>query len=310
MISLKKFDNRIPLWDASKLIDRNCPFCGSPHTENVYIRPDQLKVVLCDSCDTHYVSPGPNEEALDYFYKSYYGDHAINLHSNKSNLRKICAADVYGDVRISVVNTLLDLSESQVLDIGCGNGEFLLNLKHLGAHVTGIDLSQEAVNAALSNGLDRAFRVAFNDFVDDIKYDLIILNDVIEHPLEPIKLIEKAVSLLNVGGFLLIWTPNNDNIFIDSEKKTLRVDLEHMQYLGSRACKLISVSHNLDLVHYESLGYCTFSPDRKRNLVKKLLIDLLKIFNIYNYIKKIYTLLKFKKDRLGNYHLFVIFKKK
>ena len=309
MTPLKKYDHRIPAWDTTKLVDRNCPFCGCLEYEKAYIRPDQLKVVLCNSCDTHYVSPGPKEEALDDFYKSYYGNHAKNLEINSDSYKKINNSDIYGDVRISVLTTLLDISKAEVLDVGCGNGEFLLNLKCLGARVTGIDLSQEAVNAADSNGVDRVLKVAFSDFNDNIKYDLIILNDVIEHPLQPINLIEKAVSLLNTRGLLLIWTPNNDNIFIDSEKKTLRVDLEHMQYLGSQACKLISVRQNLDLVHYESLGYCTYSPDHKRNLAKKLVVNLLKIFFIYNFVKKFYILLKIKNDRLGRYHLFVIFKK-
>jgi len=309
MIPLKKYDHRIPAWDSSMLTNRNCPFCGCLDYKKAYIRPDQLNVVLCDACGTHYVSPGPNEVALDIFYKSYYGDHSINLEVNNNYYKNICASDIFEDVRIGVLTTLLDISKSQVLDVGCGNGKFLLNLKYLGARVTGIDLNQEAVNIARLNGVDRVFRIPFRDFKDDIKYDLIIMNDVIEHPLEPIKLIEKAATLLKAGGLMLIWTPNNDNIFTDSEKKTIRVDLEHMQYLGSRACKILSVNQNLDLVHYESLGQCTYSPDQKINLVKKMLVSLLKIFFIYKLIKKFYTLFKFKNDRVGNYHLFVIFRK-
>jgi 2-polyprenyl-3-methyl-5-hydroxy-6-metoxy-1,4-benzoquinol methylase len=149
----------------------------------------------------------------------------------------------------------------------------------------------------------------FNEFNHEVKYDLIVLNDVVEHPLEPLRLIEKANSLLSEGGLLLIWTPNNDNILLDPEKKTLRVDLEHMQYLGSKACKLLSVNHNLDIVHYESFGYCTYSTDGKRKFANKILIKFLKICYLYNMVKDVYALLKFKSDRRGNYHLFVVFKK-
>jgi 2-polyprenyl-3-methyl-5-hydroxy-6-metoxy-1,4-benzoquinol methylase len=309
MITLKKYDDRIPAWNSTSLVNRNCPFCGCINYKKLYIRPDQLNVVLCDACDTHYVSPAPSEEALDYFYKSYYGDHAINLETNKNYYKNICASNVFNDVRICVLATMLDISKSQVLDVGCGNGQFLLNLKYLGASITGIDLSQDAVNAAQFNGIERAFKIAFSDFNDGIKYDIIIFNDVIEHPLEPIKLIQKAVTLLKTGGLILIWTPNNDNIFVDNEKKTLRVDLEHMQYLGSKACKFLSVINKLDLVHYESLGYCTYSQHGKIKFAKNALIRLLKIFLIYKLVKKFYLLLKFKSDRVGNYHLFAIFKK-
>lgn len=309
MISLQKYDDRIPNWNFTDLLSRACPFCGSINFKRKYLRPDNLTVVLCNRCETHFVSPGPSELMLDKFYKTYYGEHAVSL-LNKGNLqKKILGANIYDDVRISKLSTLLNISGSRVLDVGCGDGEFLIKLKHLGAQIAGIDLSREAINAARNNGVERAFQIKFSDFFDAIQYDLIILNDVVEHPLDPLNLILKAKSLLRDGGLILIWTPNNDNIFLDSEKKTLRVDLEHMQYLGSKACKFISESYLLELVHYESLGYCTYSANHNKNLAKKILISLLKIVFLYQLIKKFYTLIRIKNNRRGRYHLFVVFKK-
>jgi 2-polyprenyl-3-methyl-5-hydroxy-6-metoxy-1,4-benzoquinol methylase len=235
--------------------------------------------------------------------------HAKKVTHNRNLQKTVSKSNVYDDVRINVLTALMDIAGTQVLDVGCGTGEFLLKLEFLGAYVTGIDLSLDAVNEAHESGLRNVFKVPFSEFNDGIKYDLIVLNDVIEHPLEPLKLIEKASSLLKSGGMLLIWTPNNDNIFLDVEKKTLRVDLEHMQYLGSKACKQLSLAHNFEIVHYESLGSCTYSSSNERNLTKKFLIIFLKIFFLYPIIRKIYKLFKFKHDRRGNYHLFTIFKK-
>jgi 2-polyprenyl-3-methyl-5-hydroxy-6-metoxy-1,4-benzoquinol methylase len=309
MDALKKYDKRIPTWDLNKLVDRVCPFCGCPNFSKKYLRPDLLNVVLCNECDTHFISPSPSENVLNQFYESYYVDHAKNVTINRTFKNKISTSQIYQDVRINVVGTLLDINGANVLDVGCGNGEFLLNLKNLGAEVTGIELSMEAVNEAHKKGLEHVFKVPFSEFNNEIKYDLIVLNDVVEHPLEPIKLIAKANSLLREGGLLLIWTPNNDNIFFDLEKKTLRVDLEHMQYLGSKACNLLSVNYHLDIVHYESLGYCTYSKGNKNKFFRLILIKLLRIFFLHHIVKDIYTLLKFKSDRRGNYHLFVVFKK-
>jgi 2-polyprenyl-3-methyl-5-hydroxy-6-metoxy-1,4-benzoquinol methylase len=235
--------------------------------------------------------------------------HAKKVTHNQNLQKTVSKSYVYDDVRINVLTALMDIAGTQVLDVGCGTGEFLLKLKFLGACVTGIDLSLDAVNDAHKSGLNNVYKVPFSEFNDGIKYDLIVLNDVIEHPLEPLKLIEKANFLLKPGGMLLIWTPNNDNIFSDVEKRTLRVDLEHMQYLGSKACMQLSSAHNFEIVHYESLGGCTYSPINARNLTKKILIIFLKIFFLYPLIRKIYKLLKFKHDRRSNYHLFIIFKK-
>jgi 2-polyprenyl-3-methyl-5-hydroxy-6-metoxy-1,4-benzoquinol methylase len=309
MLKLKKYDERIPAWDFEKLIDRVCPFCGCSSFQKKYLRPDLLCVVLCSSCDTHFVTPGPSEAVLDDFYESYYVNHAKNVTSNRKFKGKVLKSEIYQDLRINVIETLLDINGANVLDVGCGNGEFLLNLKYLGARVIGIDLSIEAVNEAHKKGLEHVFKVPFSEFNHDIKYDLIVLNDVVEHPLEPLRIIEKAISLLREGGLLSIWTPNNDDIFSDFEKKILRVDLEHMQYLGSKACKLLSVNHHLDIVHYESLGYCTYPSNDKNKFISKIFVKFLKIFFLHHMIKRMYILLKFKSDRQGNYHLFVVFKK-
>jgi 2-polyprenyl-3-methyl-5-hydroxy-6-metoxy-1,4-benzoquinol methylase len=309
MITLLKYDERIPAWDFNKLNDRVCPFCRTTHFERKYLRPDGLAIALCVMCDTHFVTPSPCEEELNKFYNSYYKHHAKIIKKNNLNIpRKINLSNIYEDVRINVLCKLIKFDGSRVLDVGCGSGEFLANLKHLGAITTGIDLSSEAVKAARINGVNNVLQISISDFQDYDKYDLIVLNDIIEHPLDPLILIEKVKSLLKIGGLLMIWTPNGDNIKLDIEKKALRVDLEHMQYLGSKGCKKISGMYNFDILHYESLGFCTYSPNFKKNKFKKVIIYLLKIFNLFQFARKIYTLLKFKGDRQGNYHLFIVFK--
>lgn len=76
MLELSKLDHRIPRWVSDNLVERSCPFCLSFTNEKKCLRPDGLTVVLCDKCDTHFISPGLTKEDLDTFYNSYYEKHA------------------------------------------------------------------------------------------------------------------------------------------------------------------------------------------------------------------------------------------
>ena len=308
MLELSKLDHRIPMWASDNLVERSCPFCLSSTNEKKYLRPDGLTVVLCDNCDTHFISPGPTKDDLDSFYNSYYGKHASKEES--TNLATNAQPDYdLNDVRICKLQSFLDIASLNVLDVGCGSGKFLLALKSFGACVTGIELNNQAAITAKKNGIENIYQIDFDKFQSNGKYDLITLNDVIEHPLGPMVMIQKALSLLNKNGHLLIWTPNNDYIFQDEKKVTLRVDLEHMQYLGSKACKYLSMKFPIEIIHFESLGFCTYSEKNNINEIKNLMIQIMKEIKIYKIVKKIYKILKPKNDRKGNYHLFVIFRK-
>ena len=74
-----------------------------------------------------------------------------------------------------------------ILDIGCGGGLLAEPLARLGAHVTGIDASEGAINAARDHakraGLDINYRhdTAENLADTGASFDIIIASEVIEH---------------------------------------------------------------------------------------------------------------------------------
>ncbi len=98
---------------------------------------------------------------------------------------------------------------AKVLDVGCGNGEFLLRLKEIGAEtLQGIDFSEKAVNLAKNKRIN-VFQGLFVDFQDEpSSYDAVFMNNYIEHMLNPIAELQKARELIRSGGILVGETPN------------------------------------------------------------------------------------------------------
>jgi len=308
--TLKKLDARLPNWDLNALTERRCPFCESKG-EPRYIRPDSLQIRYCKLCATFFVSPSPSEIQLNDFYSNYYRDHS----RYRASAREILENDPFSDVRIKEIASIVDLKDRHVLDVGFGLGLNIVSLKKLGAEVYGIDLDSDAINFAKKLGILNVKRCAITELNDCTKYDLIILHDLIEHPLKPLETLKKARSLVKPNGLISIWTPNASFALEESEPILFRVDLEHMQYLTFRTCLYISKILGLEIVHLETVGFPSLKkidklPGRlsERSDLRASLKRLIKSAPGFTFVNAIRKALIAPDIRRGRYHLFCIFR--
>lgn len=116
-----------------------------------------------------------------------------------------------------------------ILDIGCSQGITSIILGREGKNVIGIDISENAINDAKANleieeketkELVKFQRGNFMLERFDQKFDTVILGEVLEHITDIKAFFDKAVSLLNEGGKLIVTTPFGINDFPD-HKRTL-----------------------------------------------------------------------------------------
>lgn len=98
----------------------------------------------------------------------------------------------------------------QVLDAGCGTGEFVAFLHDLGFQVTGVELSEAAVTKARKRYLDADIRVASLEeplpFTDAV-FDVIWCTEVLEHMFDVHSTLAEFNRVLKKGGTLLLTTP-------------------------------------------------------------------------------------------------------
>ena len=97
---------------------------------------------------------------------------------------------------------------SKVLDVGCSDGRFGELVRAQGHRVTGVDLVKhegvgerldEFVEADLNQGLPEAVG---RDF------DVVVAGDVIEHTIDPARLLHEMTQRLAPGGSILVSIPN------------------------------------------------------------------------------------------------------
>lgn len=97
-----------------------------------------------------------------------------------------------------------------VLDIGCGNGEFLARMKQAGWDASGVDFDPVAVAIARAQGLDVTL-AAVGEALPERVYDLVAASHVIEHVHDPIGFLRDLFSRVAPGGKLWLATPNVDS---------------------------------------------------------------------------------------------------
>lgn len=126
---------------------------------------------------------------------------------------------------------------NRLLDVGCGNGDFLLRARQTGWDVQGIDFDPQAAAIAIEKGLD----VWTGDYRDAPyqyeMFDVITTNQVLEHVHSVPDFISHLVAWLRPGGALWIGTPNFTSLgraLFGANWKLLHPP-QHLAILSSRA---------------------------------------------------------------------------
>ena len=130
-----------------------------------------------------------------------------------------------------------------VLDIGCGRGEFLEILKENGINAKGIDINEDMVGYCQSKGLnvEKADVIEYLEKTEDKSLDSIFLDQVVEH-LEPkylIKLLELCYKKLKFGYYIVIETVNPLSL---TSFANFYLDLAHKKPIHPETLKFLSES--------------------------------------------------------------------
>ena len=112
------------------------------------------------------------------------------------------------DRRLDLIRRYVTLEGRRILDVGCGIGTYVRRFRDFSPHVYGIDVDDEKLRAAartLPNiTLGQAEALPFPSDT----FDVILLNEVIEHVASDKATIEEAVRCLRPDGHLVIFAPN------------------------------------------------------------------------------------------------------
>ena len=109
------------------------------------------------------------------------------------------------DETISLIREKCPKKDPGILDVGCGTGKLLTHLKSKGfTRLFGTEFRDQVHTQGIE-----VFAGSFTDFEPLAGLDVILMNNVLEHVIQPEQFIQKAWDLLEPGGLLRVQVPND-----------------------------------------------------------------------------------------------------
>ena len=143
--------------------------------------------------------------------------------------------------------------KDNILDIGCGRGEFIKTLLNAGKqYVFGMDINPQMVEKCKKDGLSVELRDGVSYLYDNDNLNLggIFSSQVIEHlkPSQIVKLIKGAYKNLQEGSPLILETINPMALVTQTMAYTL--DLTHRQYVHPFTIEMLLKEHGFKKVEF------------------------------------------------------------
>ncbi len=192
--------------DGQPAILRSC-WCGARTARQIGQFPPHVPLVQCDGCGVLALYPQPSDDELVVAYSNeYYG-----LSRRKFIAPIAAVVGLFQGGRARLISKRVPKG-GRVLDIGCGNGGFLLQLMNRGYVVEGTEWTTASAQRVPK---DAGIPVHVGDLIDiDLpprSFDAVTLWHVFEHLRRPHETLLKIQALLKVGGTLLMSMPNAES---------------------------------------------------------------------------------------------------
>jgi len=221
-----------------------CPVCGSDNRK-IFIQgvdilhdiPGNFTLSKC-ACGMIYINPQPDNDELQAYYPDDYCPHRkkkVDSSLKKHRMLKIFLLQWYYGcpvnkaippskwfrnlikpfiyfLSLSTLKSMIPYhGDGEILDVGCGNGGWLIRLKNAGWKTRGVEIDEPAAQAANEAGLSVFCGTLIDAGFPDNSFDVVRLHYVFEHLINPNETLDEIHRILKPDGIVLIRIPNIDS---------------------------------------------------------------------------------------------------
>src|SRR5882762_8621513 len=176
-----------------------CPACRKASRDAAVEQYGKYKLFGCGACGLQFWEPREMPDA--HWYEQMYGGRDEKLLPLEPG-HKYFLTDPLAPCR------------GELLDIGCGTGNFLAAARDRGYSVTGIELDRNAARFAKERlSLQSIFPLTIAEFAEqyaDERFDVATFFEVLEHQTSPVEFLQKVKACVRPGGVVALSVPNRE----------------------------------------------------------------------------------------------------
>jgi 2-polyprenyl-3-methyl-5-hydroxy-6-metoxy-1,4-benzoquinol methylase len=243
-----------------------CPVCNSTAINPLVtikdhsVSGESFVVWQCSQCRLRFTQDVPDAESIAPYYKS-------ENYISHTNTSKGFINSAYQKVRTytlkqkaALIQHYTGQQQGKLLDVGAGNGAFLLQMKREGWEITGVEPDADARKVALKDFGLPLLENACMQTLPHAHFDAITLWHVLEHVHNLHEVVEHLKSLLKPKGKLFIAVPNYEALDADIYKLYWAAyDVpRHLYHFAPAAMQALLKQHGLKLVATKPMWFDSF----------------------------------------------------
>jgi len=216
-------------------------------------------LLRCTNCHLVFDYRQPSIEELSRHYMMY----------SYATLKKCPDATIHSFRRL-LSKFEIYRQKNLILDIGCGQGDFLIEANKHGWRSYGTEYSSAALELCKARGLTVFREPIYLGKFAELKFDIITSFEVIEHIQNQRSLFEIAQKLLRPGGILYITTPNFNALLRYLEKEEFKMICypEHLCFYTRRSLRHLAEQYQFRPLKIATTG---LDPIRLRAQLSRLI---------------------------------------
>lgn len=222
-----------------------CPACDN-HQLQTLKKYQKAFLTKCMNCSFVFSGKKPSYGELAAYYENYsYSDQYYS--SPLTRIRYFQILETLEKYR----------KNNRILDVGCGNGDFLMAAREKGWDCWGTEFSLAAVNLCKSKGLN-VLHGSLEELAGQLpEFDVVVSIEVIEHINNPKKETELIYKLLRPMGLFYVTTPNFNSIMriILKNKFDIIVYPEHLGYFTPLSLTTLMRSSGFKKIKTTTTGF-------------------------------------------------------
>ena len=248
-------------------------------TTNSYSKP---KIYKCNKCELKFseLAALPNKKVEDK-----YNNVVDNIYIDEIPHREKYFSSLYKKISYNFHK------DHSVLEVGSYYGVFGNIIKPNVKKYSGLELSKHGSDYSKKNYNLEIFNETIEEHSErQLKYDIIVMADVIEHFSNPFKMLETIEKILRPDGLLIFTTYNMDSLYAKITGRNYHWILPmHLFYFSNKTLKNICLENNLRIFKIKNDSRIVSF----HYLLNKLILIFPRLKFLFQYMNKIKFLKKF-----------------